>query len=346
MRMDRTLTVSLLAWYQANQRDLPWRHTRDPYRIWISEIMLQQTRVDTVIDYYTRFLDTFPTVEDLAKADLEVVLKMWEGLGYYRRARLLHQAAMIIVEQHQGRFPRSVEEIEKLPGIGHYTAGAIASIAFEQQALAIDGNVLRVLSRMEADPLDGTATTVIKKATRILEPLLPLEQRGDFSQAFMELGATVCLPNGTPRCPVCPWQKSCLAHQQGNPLDYPKKEKSKPRPIYHYHLWMMEHQGRFALVRRPEKGVLAGMWQFPLTTMEEGEEPPIHGVVIQLQAEGEYRHIFSHMEWILHVKRVCFDTIESNPFTWKTINDIQETIALPTAFQPAWERILQRNRTE
>ena len=346
MHMDRTLTTSLLAWYQAHQRDLPWRHTRDPYRIWISEIMLQQTRVDTVIHYYNRFLATFPTIEDLAKADLEVVLKMWEGLGYYRRARLLHQTATIIVDQYQGQFPRLAAEIEKLPGIGHYTAGAIASIAFEQPVLAIDGNVLRVLSRMEADPFEGTLTSVMKKAKMMLEPLLPAERRGDFTQALMELGATVCLPNGAPRCLECPWQKTCLAHQQGNPLDYPKKEKAKTRPVYHYHLWMMEHQGRFALMRRPEKGVLAGMWQFPLTAMEEGDNPPAHGVVVRLQTELEYRHIFSHMEWILHVKRLRYTTIESNPFTWKTIQEIQETIALPTAFQPAWEKILQGKRSE
>ena len=193
MHMDRTLTTSLLAWYQAHQRDLPWRHTRDPYRIWISEIMLQQTRVDTVIHYYNRFLATFPTIEDLAKADLEVVLKMWEGLGYYRRARLLHQTATIIVDQYQGQFPHSTTEIEKLPGIGHYTAGAIASIAFEQPVLAIDGNVLRVLSRMEADPFEGTLTSVMKKAKMMLEPLLPAERRGDFTQALMELGSHLCV---------------------------------------------------------------------------------------------------------------------------------------------------------
>ncbi len=259
---------SLLAWYRRGHRDLPWRRTTDPYSIWISEIMLQQTRVETVKDYYRRFLEKFPTANVLAQAPLEEVLGIWSGLGYYTRARNLHKAAREIASTYGGKFPSEAEQVQSLPGIGPYTAGAILSIAFGEPAPLVDGNVIRVLSRLFAidEPVELTATQ--KKYWRLAKELLPLPEMGknnpgDFNQALMELGATVCLPQ-SPTCLVCPVREVCQAWQRGNPNKYPPKKKERVLPFVENVVLLLMVGEELLLVRRHEVGLWGGLFEPPL----------------------------------------------------------------------------------
>ena len=338
--MNKPEANELLEWYDRHQRHLPWRTNQDPYRVWVSEIMLQQTRVETVLTYYELFLTAFPTVFDLANASLDQVLKQWEGLGYYRRARQLHAAAILVVEQDQGTFPQTVEEWKKLPGIGDYTAGAIASIAFDEKAYAIDGNVMRVASRMSASYWSPRPAKAIREVKEWLEPIVPLTRRGDFNQALMELGATVCLPHGAPQCLGCPWRNHCQAYAAGNPLAYPQKVIKKSRPCQSQQVFMLHDQGRLALVQRTEKGLLEGLWQFPMreATPEASSRAWLQsqGVFpVSLQEVGHYRHIFSHLEWDLTVYEAELKNAVSNTFIWKTVAEIRAEYPLPKAFQTA-----------
>jgi len=260
----------LLKWYDSEKRNLPWRKTRNPYRIWISEIMLQQTQVDTVIPYYRRFLQAFPTVKALSAAPLDEVLKTWENLGYYSRARHLHAAARVIVERFNGKFPRVREEILSLPGIGPYTAGAILSIAFGAPVAAVDGNVRRVLSRIFAlkEPFDRPGTH--KKIETFAEDLLPPNRAGDFNQALMDLGATICIPKG-PRCDRCPVQDQCLAKAKDLQDSLPRRSARKPVPLKDMTAAVIMKGKRFLIVQRPRKGLLGGLWKFPGGLREKGE---------------------------------------------------------------------------
>ena len=276
------LRTLLLDWFDAHKRDLPWRHTDDPYRIWVSEIMLQQTQVDRVIAYYDRFLNAFPTVQTLAKAPLEAVLKLWEGLGYYSRARNLHRAAGIIVNEHGGRFPRTLDEARALPGIGAYAAGAILSIAYDERVPAIDANVKRVLARVfciEEDPARGDAKARIAEAAA---DGVPADRPGDFNQALMELGALICVA-GNPGCLVCPLAEVCLARQQGIQARIPP-----PRPSVTVHqqavVALVERDGRYLLARRPTEGVWGGLWEFPNRIMERIADP-LEALEMLLQRE-------------------------------------------------------------
>lgn len=304
------LRRSLLAWFRRNRRDLPWRRTRDPYAIWLSEIMLQQTRVETVIGYYTRFLERFPTVESLAAAGEDDVLKLWEGLGYYTRALNLHKTAKAITGPHSGVFPSTVEELRKLPGIGRYTAGAIASIAFGVRAPVLDGNVKRVLARLYAieEQIDQAAT--IRRLWEIAEALVPPRSPGDFNQALMELGARICLPKN-PTCAVCPLRARCEARARGIQDRIPTKPPAKRIPHRHVVAAAIRKNGRYLLGKRPPGGMLGGLWEFPGGKVEPGEtheEALIREIREELSIEirvlghaASVEHAYSHLTVTLHL---------------------------------------------
>jgi A/G-specific adenine glycosylase len=318
----KTFQEAFLTWYHKEKRNLPWRATNDPYAIWISEIMLQQTRVETVIGYFYRFMEQFPTIQDLAAAEEQKLLKVWEGLGYYSRARNLKAAAQQIVAEFDGEMPQSIEEICSLKGIGPYTAGAIGSIAFGLPEPAIDGNVMRVVSRLfciEADIAKASSRRPFDEAMRtIISP----DEPGEFNQALMDLGSRICTPT-TPKCEECPISQYCLAYAENRQTDFPvKSKKAKPKDVY-YIAGAIEDQGSFLLVQRPETGLLASMWHFPLVevTKEQYEALqrtwakeeqlqldliaeddaleifPDLPVVWQKRHFGEITHIFSHLKW-------------------------------------------------
>jgi A/G-specific adenine glycosylase len=260
----------LLGWFAREARDLPWRRTSDPYRIWLSEIMLQQTRVEAVIPYYERFLKAFPTVRDLAAAREDAVLKAWEGLGYYSRARNLHKAAKVIVGDHAGQLPETAEQWRQLPGIGPYTAGAIASIASGLAETAVDGNVLRVLSRIFGigESIDESATK--ERIGSIAAALLPRKQAGAFNQALMDLGARVCIPR-RPRCVACPVSRWCDAYRHGIQDQLPVRTAKKAIPHHEIVVAVVRRNGRYLIGKRPTSGLLGGLWEFPGGKIEPGE---------------------------------------------------------------------------
>ncbi|MFB6274218.1 MAG: A/G-specific adenine glycosylase [Salinibacter sp.] len=261
----------MLDWYDEHKRSMPWRKTNDPYRIWVAEIMLQQTRVDTVRDYYHRFLEAFPTVEALADAERDEVLKHWEGLGFYARARHLHEAAQRVVEVHDGTVPDTMDAIENLKGIGPYTAAAVLSIAYEKPHAVLDGNVTRVLTRVFAVEEDATTSAAQRRLRRLANDLLDADRPGDFNQALMELGALVCTPS-TPHCDRCPLQNVCRAHDAGTEEDYPITPESEPVPHHDIAVGLVfDEDDRLLIQRRPDEGLLGGLWEFPGGKQEENE---------------------------------------------------------------------------
>lgn len=316
-------------WYEREKRNLPWRYNHDPYRIWISEIMLQQTRVDTVIDYFYRFMEWFPTIEELANAPEEKLLKAWEGLGYYSRARNIQAAAKQIMSEFGGEMPQTVAEISSLKGIGPYTTGAIASIAFDLPEPAIDGNVMRVVSRLfciEEDIAKASSRKVFDEAVR---SIIDEEHPGEFNQAFMDLGSAICTPT-SPKCEICPIQSFCLANKRGIQTNFPvKTKKAKPKDVYYVAAAIQDQAGSFYLEKRTSQKLLADMWTFPLVevTLERYQElqqewasvvdnqpnlfdellvaekqidlPFAHQetIVWQKRHLGEVVHVFSHLKW-------------------------------------------------
>ena len=293
----------LLAWYDAGRRILPWREEPTPYHVWLSEIMLQQTRVEAVKPYYDRFLQALPDVESLSAVEEENLLKLWEGLGYYNRARNLKKAAMKIVSEYDGKIPGKYEELVKLPGIGSYTAGAIASIAFGQAQPAVDGNVLRILARLRADERDILDAKVKKSVEEDLMGVMPADRPGDFNQALMELGAMVCIPNGAAKCEVCPWEGICLARAQKRVEEFPRKAPRKPRRIEEKTILVIQDANLVALRKRPDKGLLAGMYEFPSLEGNQDEKQVIAYLrelglsPIRIQKLAPAKHIFTHREW-------------------------------------------------
>jgi A/G-specific adenine glycosylase len=271
-RRSSALRRKLLAWYHANRRDLPWRRTRDPYAIWISEAMLQQTRVETVIPYWERFVERFPDVESLATADTDDVIALWAGLGYYSRARNLHRAARAVMERHAGRLPDDVAALRALPGVGRYTAGAVASIAFDKPEPVVDGNVARVLTRLLGIDEDVKSVPVQQRLWDEAERLARGDEPGALNQALMELGATLCTPRA-PRCPACPWARSCVAHAQGRAEALPVKSRAAaPRRVEAVAAFL-ERRGRVLAVQRPQRGLLGGLWELPGGELRDGESP-------------------------------------------------------------------------
>ena len=330
------LPGALLPWYAKNKRDLPWRQDKDPYHIWLSEIMLQQTRVEAVKGYYDRFLTALPTISDLANADNELLLKLWEGLGYYSRVRNLKKAAQVIMADYGGQFPTNHKDVLALPGIGEYTAGAICSIAFGQKTPAVDGNVLRVISRIQANfsPIDTAARK--KEVHTLLAEVYP-ENAGDFTQALMELGATVCGPNRVPDCENCPCNSFCQGYTQGVADQLPTKSPKKSRRIEEKTVLILRCEDRYALIKRPNKGLLAGLWQFPespgiLEVPEAIQGLPVKEVFRQL----DRKHIFTHIEW--KMRGIYLEISEKREdFQWFTAAEIDGFTALPTAFRQFWD---------
>ncbi len=269
--MSETLIrKKLLTWYKKNQRVLPWRKTDDPYRIWVSEVMLQQTRVATVIPYYERFIRRFPEPESLGAADLQEVLKHWEGLGYYARARNLHKAAGIVWKEHGGAVPSDDKDFLRLPGVGEYIAAAVLSIAFGKPRAAVDGNVKRVLSRLFLIPEAVNDSAKHKKFKKQADTLLDVSRPAAYNQAVMELGALICVPRN-PECAVCPLPEHCRAFREGKTDEYPKRKAAKSVPVYHIAAAILFHNEKIFIVRRQEKGLLGGLWEFPGGKVKKGE---------------------------------------------------------------------------
>lgn len=341
MEIFEKLPGAVLPWFEANKRDLPWRRDREPYHIWLSEIMLQQTRVEAVKGYYTRFLDALPTIESLAYADDDLLHKLWEGLGYYSRVRNLKKAAVVIMEQHGGEFPCDYEDVLALPGIGAYTAGAICSIAFGQKKAAVDGNVLRVVSRLtETDtPIDSPAYK--KEVQAALEAIYP-EDAGAFTQALMELGATVCGPNWKPRCDECPCRGFCGGAIHGTAEQFPVKKPKLQRKIEDRTVFILSCGDRYALEKRKQAGLLAGLWQFPNVTGKLDATEAVNAVqafgipVRDILRQTEKKHIFTHIQWQMRGFYMEVADI-SDRFVWITADEIEEKAALPTAFRQFWE---------
>lgn len=331
----------LLPWYTVNKRELPWRRDRDPYHIWVSEIMLQQTRVEAVRDYYRRFLEVLPTVESLANASQELLYKLWEGLGYYSRVRNMKKAAQVICEEFEGQFPDNYEGVLSLPGIGPYTAGAIASIAFNQKTPAVDGNVLRLFARLTNDFTPIDAQTFKKHVTDQLCTIYP-DDAGNFTQALMELGATICGPNRKPACEICPCNAHCEAFIKGTAEQLPIKSPKKPRKIEEKTVFILTCDGEYALEKRKESGLLAGLWQFPnipgkMEIPDAIAELAKLGIKVRdIKRRVERNHIFTHVEW--DMAGIYIEVIEKTPmFTWLSTKEICEEKALPTAFRQFWE---------
>ena len=339
----KLLPAPLLEWYSKHRRILPWRENPLPYSVWLSEIMLQQTRVEAALPYFHRFLEALPNVQSLADAPEELLLKLWEGLGYYSRVRNLQKAARVIVEEHGGEIPGNYEELLKLPGIGDYTAGAISSIAFGLPEPAVDGNVLRICTRICGDPSDISSAKVKKQYRELLRPLYEGVSAGELTQALMELGAMVCLPNGAPLCMDCPAQAFCSARAEGEPLKYPVKPAKKPRKIEKRRVYIVECQGKFLLCKRADQGLLAGMWELPNCLQSErlfSEIPYEHE-----ENCGYAKHIFSHIEW--HMEgcwlKLSYPITEDNCL-WVTAEELRELHALPSAFSAFVRQILDKER--
>lgn len=308
----KPLRRALLRWYTTNKRDLPWRHRSDAYGIWLSEAMLQQTRVETVIPYYERFLARFPDVESLADADDEEVYELWAGLGYYSRARNLHSAARIVAREREGVFPDDAAGLRELPGVGRYTAGAIASIAFDRREPLVDGNVARVFSRIFGIREDIRSKPVVDQLWELAGELVSGARPGDLNQALMELGATVCTPRG-PRCMACPVSGHCNALSEGDAESLPVKPRKKaPRKMRSVAAWV-ERRGKVLAVRREEGGLLGGLWELPGGELKPGEDPETGltqrvadstGLVISgLEPVGEVQHLFTHRALRLAIYR-------------------------------------------
>lgn len=345
--LDR-IAKPLLAWYDRGRRILPWREDPTPYHVWLSEIMLQQTRVEAVKPYYDRFLKELPDIESLAGVEEEKLLKLWEGLGYYNRARNLKKAALQIVNDYEGKMPGTYEELIKLSGIGSYTAGAVSSIAFGNAVPAVDGNVLRILARLRMDDRDILDGKVKKEIEAELADVMPKDRPGDFNQALMELGAMVCIPNGMAKCEECPWQEFCKAKCQDCVLDFPKKAKKKPRSIEKKTILVIRDEDKVALHKRPEKGLLAGMYEFPSMEGHQKAEQVLTylkklGVQpLRIEKLPASKHIFSHKEWHMTGYVIRVDELEKlrdaeqkqdkETLIFVTPKETEQSFPIPSAF--------------
>ncbi len=335
------LAQVLPQWYEEEHRDLPWRQTKDPYKIWVSEIMLQQTRVEAVRGYYARFLRELPTVEALAACGDDRLHKLWEGLGYYSRVRNLKKAAGILVRDYGGRFPREPERISALPGIGPYTTGAICSIAFDLPTPAVDGNVLRLVSRLTADDTPIDTPAMRRRVTQALAEVYPA-RAGQFTQALMELGATLCGPNREPQCQLCPCREFCLGYRRGIAASLPAKSPRREKTHQRKTVFLLHAQGKWALRRRENRGLLAGLWEFPNVPEFLDQQQMLAQVALwgltakELEKQINRKHIFTHIVW--EMQGIYLEVAEpAGEFTWLTEEEIHQSAALPTAFRLFWE---------
>ncbi|MBQ3146721.1 MAG: A/G-specific adenine glycosylase [Oscillospiraceae bacterium] len=338
----KKLPGALLPWYEASKRDLPWRKTKDPYPVWLSEIMLQQTRVEAVKSYFHRFLQEIPDIPALASCDDGLLHKLWEGLGYYSRVRNLKKAAQAVVTEHNGVFPREYAAVRALPGIGDYTAGAICSICYDMPTPAVDGNVLRVITRLteDATPIDQPAFK-----NRVREELAAVypARAGDFTQALMELGATVCGPNRKPECESCPCRGFCGGCLHGTAEKYPVRPEKKGRKLEEMTVFILSCDGSCALRKRESTGLLAGLWEFPHVPgkLETGDAlAALEAMGIrprELKRTVDKKHIFTHIEW--NMRGYYLEVAEPNgDMVWLTPEEVRKEAALPTAFRQFWEQ--------
>lgn len=333
---EKQFSEDLLNWYEQNARILPWREDRSAYRVWVSEIMLQQTRVEAVKPYFERFMKEMPDLATLAAANEETLAKLWEGLGYYHRVRNMKKCAQQCMERYQGKLPQSAKELKTLPGIGDYTAGAVASIAYGECIPAVDGNVLRVFSRVLVSEDDILKESTKKKFIEIIKPYIPLGKSAEFNQALMELGALICVPNAAPRCNICPVAKQCKGYQSGNAHRLPIKAKKKKRRIEDHTICILVCKGKIYLHQRATKGLLAGLYEFvnfdgKLTRENIKERYEKQGVenIIPLH---KAKHIFSHIEW--HMQGYLVELREkSETGIWCTYEELEKSYAIPTAFK-------------
>lgn len=336
----------LVNWYNNCKRSLPWRDEPTPYRVWVSEIMLQQTRVDPAIPYFERFVSTLPDIAALASADEETVLKLWEGLGYYSRVRNLQKAAKVVQETYGGVLPRDPALLIKLPGVGEYTAGAIASIAYQVPVPAVDGNVLRVISRLTADERDIAAPETKRLMQERLQSIMPDHRPGDFNQALMDLGATVCLPNGAPRCEACPLAHLCEAKKAGRCEELPVKSKKQAPITEKKTVFLLRYEEQVALLKRPENGLLAGLWEFPNTAGHLTKKDAL----LQVEQWGlsakaaeplpKAKHVFTHRVWEMKGFSVILSD-KNDAFVWADTDRLSKEFTLPTAFR-AYQKLLKK----
>jgi A/G-specific adenine glycosylase len=350
----REIQKKLLKWYDRQKRQMPWRETRDPYKIWVSEIMLQQTQVKTVIPYYENFLKEFPGIPALANAPLNKVLKAWEGLGYYARARNLHKAAQLLRDTNKNKFPQTYDEIIALPGIGKYTAGAIGSIAFGLKVPILDGNVIRVLTRLAGIEADFRLPKVNAELWALSESLLPEKRIGDFNQSLMELGAIICMP-ANPLCSECPLRSLCLAKQANKTDSIPYRKKARKLPHYTIAAGIIRKKDKILISQRPLKGLLGGLWEFPGGKLEEGETLPEclqrelkEELDIEVKVGKLFKvvdHGYSHYTVTLHFFKCTFlsgqpKKLQVHDFKWVRPEEMRE-YAFPGADQPVVESLLK-----
>ncbi len=330
------LSDPLVKWYRAHERTFPWRTDPSPYRVWVSEIMLQQTRIEAALPYFERFMQALPTVQSLAEAPEDVLMKLWEGLGYYSRVRNLQKAAQQVMNDYGGTIPDTYEELLTLAGVGEYTAGAIASIAFGKRVAAVDGNVLRVMARLLDEDADVMQPAVRKRLSTIVGELVPTDDPGGFNEGLMELGETVCLPNTMPRCESCPIRDFCAVGGTERAAQLPTRKQPKPRRVEKRTVQIVIADGCVLLRRRDRKGLLSGMWEIPNVLAEEGcESLPTewNATVLRKELSVSGKHIFSHIEW-----RLSGEVFFVRPFdppqgyVWVGENQLEQ-YALPTAFR-------------
>ena len=337
------LIQPLLEWYPSHARVLPWREDASPYRVWVSEIMLQQTRVEAVKPYFERFLTALPDIASLAQCPQDRLLKLWEGLGYYNRARNMQAAARTVMEEYGGELPADFEALLKLKGIGNYTAGAIASIAYGIPVPAVDRNVLRILMCVSEDDSDIMKQSVKSEAERLLLPVIPKDNAAMLTQAMMELGATVCVPNGEPKCGECPWQKHCLAFAHQSFQSLPRKGKPKPRKIEEKTVLVIRDGEKVLLHRRPKKGLLAGMYEFPNLEGHLSREEVARYVEglellpLKIEPLEQAKHIFSHIEWqmtgyMVRVAQLDEADLHKEGYVFAESYVSEEKYAIPAAF--------------
>ncbi|MBQ9515869.1 MAG: A/G-specific adenine glycosylase [Ruminococcus sp.] len=332
------ITQPLIKWFEANKRPLPWREDRDPYHVWISEIMLQQTRIEAVMRYYRRFMEALPDIESLSKVDDDKLMKLWEGLGYYSRARNLKKAAQTITDEYNGIFPSRYSEIITLSGIGEYTAGAIASICFDEKVTAVDGNVLRVISRITGSRKNVLLPETKKDIAKKLQAILP-DESGKFNEALMELGEIVCLPNGAPDCAHCPLRENCTACQKDLTAEIPVRVKQLKRKREDKTVFLItDSEGRIAIEKRPDSGLLSGMYQLPnisgyysieelYSKLNEWNLSPA-----DIRHHKDAKHVFTHIDWFMRAYRVTAAAPNSR-FVWVTLEELNAAYSLPTAFK-------------
>lgn len=339
--MIEKITDELVAWYEREHRILPWRQQKNPYYIWISEIMLQQTRVEAVKPYFERFIKRLPDVEAVADCPEDELLKLWEGLGYYNRVRNIQEAAKVVKEQYHGTLPADYEKLRELPGIGNYTAGAIASIAYNIPVPAVDGNVLRVYARLEEDDEDILKASMKNRVEREIAAVMPKDCPGTFNQALMELGAMVCVPNGKPKCEVCPVAFACKARANGTIETLPVKKKAKERRLEKKTVLVIRDGERVAIRKRPKKGLLAGLYELPNIPGHLGKEEILNWLqtydltALRIQRLADARHIFSHVEWDMtgYMIRVAqLDRSREKEMLFVEVADAEQKYPVPAAF--------------